>query len=275
MNIQKILAKVLKANHTILNVTNYVSVNDVANLILATNNSPIMSDEILELDELTNIVQAVNINIGTVNKRTAQSMLEVAKLANEKNLILCLDPVGAGATTFRSKICDQLIKNHCVDVICCNISEFLYIYQNNSTTTGVDANFNDLKLFNDLDKLSKYVQSCAKKLKCTIVVSGPTDIVSNGSDVAYIFNGHSNMSQVTGTGCMLSALITTFASANSKQVFLACVSACVVMGISGEQGVILGQKNNLANASLRTHIIDNINKNILNFPECEAKYEIK
>lgn len=275
MNSNLVLNNVKNANNTILSVTNFVSVNDLANLILATNNSPIMSLEVEEMDELTSICAGVNINIGTATKLTSIAISQACKSANELNKVLCLDPVGAGATNFRSNLTNNLLQNFKFDVICCNVSEFLFIANKSETTSGVDANTQDLKLFENKEILIKLVKKTAKKLNTTIVVSGPLDIVSDGTNVGVCYNGTKQMAQVTGCGCMLSALITTFVSANKNDVFSACLTSCIIMGLSGEKAAKKVVENNGGNASLRMYLIDNINILTNNgYDQSEAKYEI-
>ena len=121
------------------NITNYVTVNDVANVILACGASPIMSDEPQDVQDITAICGGLNINIGTLNVRTIEGMLAAGHKANELNHMVLLDPVGAGASTLRTKTALSLLEEIPFDVVRGNISEIKTISKKQGTTMGVDA----------------------------------------------------------------------------------------------------------------------------------------
>ena len=125
------------------NITNYVTVNDVANIILACGGSPIMSDEPEDVEEITAICGGLNINIGTLNARTVKSMLAAGKRANELGHAVLLDPVGAGASRLRTNTALKLMDELKLDVIRGNISEVKTLARGSGTTKGVDADVAD------------------------------------------------------------------------------------------------------------------------------------
>ena len=125
------------------NITNYVTVNDVANVLLACGGSPIMSDEPEDVAEITAICGGLNINIGTLNKRSIESMFTAGKKANALNHRVLLDPVGAGASTLRTDTALKLMKEVKFDVIRGNISEIKTLARGSGTTKGVDADVAD------------------------------------------------------------------------------------------------------------------------------------
>ena len=142
MNYIKKLRKVKPLVH---NITNYVTVNDVANAILAIGGSPIMSDEITEVAQMTSISNALNINIGTLNQVKIASMFEAGKASNACQHITVLDPVGAGATDLRTNTCKDLLAQIHFDAIKGNISEIKTLMAGSGHTKCVDASAEDQK----------------------------------------------------------------------------------------------------------------------------------
>lgn len=240
------------------NITNYVTVNDCANMILASGASPIMADDIDEVEEITSICTGLNINIGTLNKRTIESMFLAGKKANELGHPVLLDPVGVGASTLRTSTSKDLIKQIRFAVIRGNISELKALSNYSSQTNGVDASELDQITVENLDHSILMIHEIAKKLKSIVVVTGVIDIVSDGERACVICNGNKMMARVTGTGCMLSALMTAFISSNQEYMYEAAVTATLTMGIAGELAYKRVVKENFGNASYRNYIIDQV-----------------
>ncbi|OYP11282.1 hypothetical protein CG709_08855, partial [Lachnotalea glycerini] len=137
--IERIIENVRSNTPLIHCITNYVTVNDVANVLLACGASPIMADDINEAAEITSICSGLDINIGTLNTRTIEAMIKAGKKANELGHITVLDPVGAGASKLRTDTAFELLKEIRFSVIRGNISEIKSLYQGSSTLNGVDA----------------------------------------------------------------------------------------------------------------------------------------
>ena len=269
----KILESIKQKKPLIHCITNYVTVNDCANIILAIGGSPIMADDIEEIEEITMLANALVINIGTLNKRTLKSMLLAGKTANKFNIPVILDPVGVGASKLRTETTKKLLNNIKFSVIRGNSSELKFIAGLSTESKGVDANENDIN--DNLENKVDFVYNLSKKLNCIIAMTGAVDIVSNGNKVYSISNGNANMSKITGTGCMLTSLIATFIGANKDNIFEATTFAISTMGIAGELGYEYILKNNLGTGSYRTSIIDNIYKMDKKIFEKMAKIEIK
>ena len=121
------------------NITNYVTVNDCANILLAIGASPIMADDLKESADITSIASALVINIGTLNERTIESMIASGKKANELNIPVVLDPVGAGASSFRNETTKRILEEIKISVLRGNISEIKFIAGLESEKKGVDA----------------------------------------------------------------------------------------------------------------------------------------
>lgn len=256
------------------NITNYVTVNDVANVILACGGSPIMSDEPSDVEDITSICSVLNINIGTLNKQSIEGMRLAAKKSNELSHPIILDPVGAGASQLRTNTALEIMKDFSPAVIRGNISEIKTLAFGSGTTNGVDADVADSVTDNNLESSIRFVKDFAKKANSVIAVTGAIDLVSDGEKCAVIRNGRAEMSKITGTGCQLSGIAAAFTAANKDNIFLGVTAAVCMMGLAGE----IAYANMLphdGNSTYRNRIIDaiyNMNGDIL---EKGAKYEIK
>ncbi len=256
-------------------ITNYVTVNDVANVLLACGASPIMADDEKEVEEITSICTALNINIGTLNSRTIDSMLKAGKKANELFHTTVLDPVGAGASEFRTKTTFDLLENIKFSVIRGNISEIKTVDIGSGTTQGVDASSSDQVTELNLDEVIAFAKRLSQRTGAIIAITGAIDIVTNDEKAYIIRNGHSSMSKVTGTGCMLSAMIAAFVGANQEGPLLAAATAVCTMGLAGELAYKRVVEEDKGSSTLRSYIIDEISKMTAEKLKEGAKIEIK
>lgn len=230
----QILENVRKTKPLIHNITNYVTVNDCANIILACGGSPIMADDQNEVYEITSKCEALNINIGTLNSQKIPSMIIAGKCANKLDHPVLFDPVGVGASKFRIETAMQLLEEIHFSVIRGNISEMKTLAKGKGSTRGVDANLADQVTEENLDEIVAFAKQFSKQIHAIIAITGAIDIVTDGKRAYCIRNGHSMMASVTGTGCQLSALMTTFLAANPSRPLEACAAAISAMGYAGE-----------------------------------------
>ncbi|NOW89238.1 hydroxyethylthiazole kinase [Clostridium beijerinckii] len=261
IKIGSLLNEVRNKKPLVHNITNYVTVNDCANILLAIGASPIMADDIKEAADITKISSALVINIGTLNERTIESMIASGKKANELNIPVVFDPVGAGASEFRNSTTKRLLEEVKISVLRGNMSEIKFISGLGSTTKGVDASENDART--GKDEGIDVAKNLAKKLQCTVAITGVTDIISDGERVVILENGTKMLSNVTGTGCMTTALIGAFCGAGSDY-FIGAVSGIISMGISGE--IALDKAGKIGTGSFHIAIIDaisNLTSNII------------
>ncbi|OFI06790.1 hydroxyethylthiazole kinase [Clostridium acetireducens DSM 10703] len=215
-------------------ITNYVTINDCANITLALGGSPIMAEEKKEVEEMVSIVSALVLNIGELSERIVESMIIAGKKANELNIPVILDPVAVGATKYRSSVIKKFIKEIKFAVIRGNVSEIKAIAGIEGKTRGVDACSEDtLSKEENLIKAKKLAEELSKKLKTVIAITGEVDIISNGDKTYFIENGTELLSKVTGTGCMCTSLIGNYCGAN-KNYLLGALSGVATMGIAGE-----------------------------------------
>jgi len=207
-------------------ITNYVTVNDCANMVLALGASPVMADDIAEVDEMVSFAGALVINIGTLNSRTIKSMISAGRRANELNIPVILDPVGIGATTLRTDTVKELINEVKFTVIRGNMSEIKLLAGCEAEIKGVDSVETEVNG-------EEIAISLSNKLKCVIAITGVIDIITDGERICHITNGDKILSKVTGTGCMCTSLIGCYLGASSDY-FVSTVAGIMTMGLAGE-----------------------------------------
>ncbi len=256
------------------NITNYVTVNDVANILLACGGSPIMADDPEDAVEITAICGGLNLNIGTLNQRTIPAMMAVGEKAQELGHALLLDPVGAGASTLRTRTAKNLMDRIHFDVIRGNISEIKTLATGSGSTKGVDADVSDAVTEENLDSAVTFAKAFAKETGSVIAITGAIDLVSDGQRCYVIRNGRAEMGRITGTGCQLSAMMCAFVTANREHTLDAAAAAVCAMGLAGEIGYSRMAEGD-GNATYRNRIIDAVYNMDGDELEKGAKYEIR
>lgn len=239
------------------NITNFVTANDCANILLAAGASPIMANEYKEMADITRLSHGLNINLGTINDSLVPSMLLAGKLSNKLSHPVVLDLVGIGASSYRFDVCRRLIEQIKFSVIKGNISEIKTLILEKKFSNGVDARSLDQlsedSILSNLDIIKAY----AKNLQSTLVVTGPIDLITNGDKSLLIENGHPIMTSITGSGCMLSALISAFISSNKDEIFKSTAAAVSAFGLAGEIAYI--RLSDLdGSGTFRTYLIDGV-----------------
>jgi len=271
---QKMLENVRGKCPLIHNITNYVTVNDCANIVLACGASPIMSDDQSEVEEITTICGGLNINIGTLNKRTIESMFLAGKRANALSHPVVLDPVGAGASKLRTETAQKLLEEVKFTVIRGNISEVKTLASGSGTTKGVDADVADKVSEENLDSAVAFAKAFAEKTGAVVAITGAIDIVADGKKAYCVRNGHPMMSSITGTGCQLSAMTAAYVTANPEHPLEAAAAAVCAMGLAGE--VAHSRLTKLdGSATYRNYIIDAIYNMTPEQLEEGARYEMR
>ena len=286
MNVE-LLSKIKETRPKIHTITNYVTANDCANILLGIGASPIMADDIAEVEEITAICDALVINIGTLNHRMIEAMLLAGKIANQLTLPILLDPVGLSASKLRTQTALELIQKIQPTIIKGNLTEIKTLYallcrkipkcecdsanwcesnvfnlatEHQLSSSGIDAHKSDCIT----DKTQAYYVGILRELSAylngaVIVATGNIDIVSTDKWSYLVYNGHKSMNSVTGTGCMLSSLMGAFC-AMTDQPIEAALMATVTMGVAGEIAYEKCQSAQLGTGSLRVHIHDAISQ---------------
>ncbi|MCJ7934966.1 MAG: hydroxyethylthiazole kinase [Chryseobacterium sp.] len=228
------------------NITNYVVMNNTANALLAAGASPIMSHAKSEIREMIGIAHSVVINIGTLDEYWSESMLLAAETAHSTNKPWILDPVGAGATSFRDQVLHRLLQFHPA-VIRGNASEIIALAKANTTVTkGVDSTARS-------NEAVHAAQTLVNQYHSIVCISGETDIIVSSKQEIFIKNGHPLMTKVTGLGCSATALIGAFIGIAEDKV-LAVAAAMGLLGVAGE----LAFQESKGPGSLQVHLIDKL-----------------
>lgn len=257
---ENILESVNTKTPLVHSITNYVTVNDCANIILACGGSPIMADDSSEVEDITSICNSLVLNIGTLNERTIASMLKAGKKANELSHPVVLDPVGAGASALRTNTVFKLLDKVKFSVIRGNISEIKTVYQGSGTTKGVDADINDAVNETNIEEAVAFAKKLSQKTGAVIAITGAIDLVADSQKAYIIRNGNALMSKITGTGCMLTTVIAAYCGANPENLLDATAAAVCAMGLCGELAYQRLQAINGGTSTYRGFIIDEMSK---------------
>lgn len=264
----KLLENIKSKKPLVHSITNYVTANDCANVILAIGGSPTMADYSKEVEGITEISSAVVLNMGIINDDMVEAMIKSGKKANELGIPVVFDPVGAGVATYRNEVSRKILSQIKIDVLRGNISEVKFIGGLQSNNKGVDASESDMNIC--IEDEIKIAKDIAKKLNCTVAITGATDIISDGKRTAVLNNGTKMLSNVTGTGCMTSALTGAFCGISSDY-FIAAIAGVISMGIAGE---ISEEKNGeIGLGSFHIGIIDSVSNLNSNIIKSKAKIE--
>jgi hydroxyethylthiazole kinase len=208
------------------NITNYVVMNTTANALLAVGASPVMAHAVEEVEEMVALAAALVINIGTLSPPWIEAMERAARAARARGVPIVLDPVGAGATTLRTRTARRLLADSPPAVLRGNPSEILAVAGGAATTKGVDSAA-------QVDAARSAAHDLAKAHGCAVVVSGPVDLVVRDGVEIRVANGTPLLGRVTGMGCTATALVGAFVAVNPDAA-AAAAHAMAVMGIAGE-----------------------------------------
>lgn len=212
-------------------ITNYVTVNDCANIVLAAGGSPIMADDEREVPQIASISAALVLNIGTLNARTLASMLTAGKEAAGRGIPVVFDPVGAGASTLRGDATARILQEAGVSVLRGNISEIRFAAGAGVGAKGVDAAEADVG--RGMQAAREVAKAAAGRYGLVAAVTGAVDVVTDGVRTVYIENGTPLLSRVTGTGCMCTSLIGTFCGV-CDDALAAAAAGILAMSLAGE-----------------------------------------
>ncbi|RFU70048.1 hydroxyethylthiazole kinase [Peribacillus saganii] len=220
------LERVREVNPLVHNITNVVVTNFTANGLLSFGASPVMAYAEEEVAEMASIAGALVLNIGTLNSDVVESMIIAGKAANKNGVSVIFDPVGAGATAYRTETAQRIINEVNIAVIRGNAAEIANVAGEQGQIKGVDAG--DMQ-----GDFAELAAATAKKFKTVVVITGKEDIVSNGDATFVVSNGHPILTKVTGTGCLLTSVIGAFAAVE-KDAVLASVAALISYGVAAE-----------------------------------------
>ena len=235
-------------------ITNYVVMNNTANALLAIGASPVMAHWVAEMEEMTAIAGALVINIGTLDDQWIEGMIAAGVAASKRGTPIVLDPVGAGATSQRTATALRIIDECKPTIIRGNGSEIMALVDASVKSKGVDSS-----------AASSDALGAAKELAlgsgAVVVISGPTDYITDGQRVETISNGNPIMTSVTGMGCTATAMVGAFAAVNPDPME-AAMHAMAVMGIAGQRAAAYSK----GSGSMQLNFLDEL----YNFSATEA-----
>ena len=235
-------------------ITNYVTANDCANVVLAAGASPVMADDEGESADITAVSAALVINMGTLNERTVSAMMKSGMMANAIGIPVILDPVGVGASAMRNRVAEKLLDTIRFSVIKGNASEVSYIGRGRSRTKGVDVGEGEVA---DLRELTGVASDVARRFGCVAAITGSVDVIACDGGIFHIANGCPEMGLITGCGCMCASLVASCAGAGLDPLTSA-VSGVALMGVAGE--LAFERCGELGTGSLRVAIVDTVSR---------------
>ena len=231
MNPGASLARLRESKPLIHQITNYVVMNETANATLALGALPVMAHAKEEVEEMVGLAGALVLNIGTLSPHWVDAMLLAGRGANERGVPVVLDPVGAGATHYRTEIAKRILVEVDVAVLRGNAGEV-------ATLVGVAAEVRGVESIDAGGDPAELARAAAKGLGVVASVTGPVDHVSDGETVIAIANGHPLLASITGTGCMSSAMTGCFLAVNRENPLDAAAEALVAFGVAGEDAAV-------------------------------------
>jgi hydroxyethylthiazole kinase len=221
------LRKLRECKPLVHQITNYVVMNETANATLALGALPVMAHAREEVEEMVALAGALVINIGTLSPHWVEAMVAAGKSANARKVPVVLDPVGAGATRYRTDTAKRLLDEVQVAVLRGNGGEV-------ATLVGVDAEVRGVESIATGAEPAELAREAARSLGVVASVTGPVDHVSDGDVVLAVANGHELLASVTGTGCMSSAVTGCFLAAKPGEPLAAAAEALAAFGVAGE-----------------------------------------
>lgn len=209
------------------NITNYVVMNYTANALLSMGASPVMAHAPNEVEEMVSFAGALVLNIGTLTDDWIDSMIIAGKKASELGTPIILDPVGSGATALRTNSAKKIIEEVNISVIRGNASEILSLRHTDSKTKGVDS-------IHSVEEAAETAKVLANELDTTLAITGPTDLITDGTRIIRVSNGHYLMGYVTGTGCTATVVIGAFLAVDENPLS-AAATGLAFFGLAGEK----------------------------------------
>lgn len=255
---KELLESVRKQRPLINCITNNITVNDVANVILACGASPVMASDIREMDDFVGLAKAVVLNVGSISSEASESFEACLKSAQRLCKPVVLDPVGAGAAKYRTDMLFDFLERYPVAVIRGNASEIRTISGESSSTSGVDAADCDAVTAETLEARTAMAANVARRYGCIVAMSGAWDVITDGRENYVCRKGVPMMSQVTGTGCMLTGMTAAFLAANADRPLQAVYAATDYMCLCGEEAFEEMRFRNAGLGTFRCLLIDKI-----------------
>ncbi len=224
--VAEIFLKIKKQKPLVHQITNFVVMNDTANITMHIGALPVMAQAKEEMNEMTAIAGALVLNIGTLQADWVESMKLAGKRANDLNIPIILDPVGAGATSYRTRTSHELLQSLKISVLRGNSGEIGVLGGGGGEVKGVES-------IGSINNPESVAQALSEKYGCVVAISGKRDIIADRRNIYYVDNGHELLTTLTGTGCMATSVIGAFCAVE-KDYALAAACGLAVYGLASE-----------------------------------------
>jgi hydroxyethylthiazole kinase len=221
------LAAIRERKPLVHQITNYVVMNETANATLALGALPVMAHAREEVEEMAALAAAVVLNIGTLSPAWVKAMLAAGRAANSAGVPVVLDPVGAGATSYRTETARRILAEIDLAVVRGNAAEI-------ATLAGREAEIRGVESIAASDSAPELAKVAAQELRAVVAVTGPDDQVSDGERTVAIGNGDPLLATITGSGCMSTAITACFLAVRPDAPLVAAAEALVAFGVAGE-----------------------------------------
>ncbi len=228
------------------NITNYVVMNNTANALLSIGASPVMAHSVEEVEDMAGIASSLVLNIGTLEPLWVEAMIKAGKVAKSRGIPIILDPVGAGATAYRTQACQSILDEVHPDIIRGNASEIMALVGAAAKTKGVDST-------SDSKDAVALAAKFASDYGCVVSISGEVDYITDGTTLYEVPYGSPMLTKVTGLGCTASAITGAFAAVNPNRLE-AAAHAMYLMGLAGEKAASYSK----GNGSLQLNFLDEL-----------------
>lgn len=252
--IQQVVARAQQARPMVHAITNPVTINDCANIILAAGGTAIMAQDEREVDQITAHAAALALNMGAL--RAQEAMLLAARTARRLGHPVVLDPVAAGASRLRGEMCSRLLAEGLVSVVRGNASEIRALAAGQESAAGVEVDALDRVTEQNLTESAAWLRQFSRRTGAVVMLTGVIDVITDGERTAVLRGGSGLMGRITGAGCMLTSLTALYCGACPNTLFEAAVAAAEVMNHCGEQAEMRVRKEMEGTASFRTRLID-------------------
>lgn len=239
-----IFKKIKEEKPLVHHITNFVVINDNANTMLAIGALPVMSYAREEVEEMVALSQALVLNIGTLTPEIVESAILAGRKANELGIPVVLDPVGAGATQFRTESALKILQEVKISILRGNTGEIGNLLGIKAEVRGVEGGVVDADT-------SDLAQRASQKLQTVVAITGKIDVVSDGKRVVKIKNGDILLTRITGIGCMATSLCAACAAVERDYLWAAS-SALGFLGVCGE----IAARHSLGPGSFRVSLFD-------------------
>lgn len=233
-------------------LTNHISINDCANVILTVGAKPIMAEHPAEVADITTAAKALVLNLGNISETRMQAMNIAGKVAQQKGLPITIDLVGVACSTLRLAFAREFIATCKPAIVKGNISELKAFGRLSTSAEGIDASPSDMLTDQNAVEVFSFLKNLSQRTGSIIAVTGKTDIISDGQNIYLLANGCEMLSAITGTGCMINALAGAFLAGGDP--LIAAISALSLMAISGE----LAAAKAAGPGSFKIHLLDNL-----------------